>query len=230
MAYSIKEIFYTLQGEGGNAGRPAVFCRFSGCNLWTGREKDREKAICQFCDTDFVGTDGPGGGRFKTATELAEAIEARKTALADAELEALHLGLAVVARSGGDGMEEAARALMAKIDALLPEDHAAPTQFAFAAYPFEAAARGFRHMPAFRAAIRARQKLRITLSDGTRHDLRPLELRYWGRIWACVGWSESAGDFTSFRIDQIEALAPLPGLFVEEPGKRLQDYQARPGR
>jgi 7-carboxy-7-deazaguanine synthase (Cx14CxxC type) len=77
MAYSIKEIFYTLQGEGGNAGRPAVFCRFSGCNLWTGREKDREKAICQFCDTDFVGTDGPGGGRFKTATELAEAIEAQ---------------------------------------------------------------------------------------------------------------------------------------------------------
>lgn len=150
--------------------------------------------------------------------------------LTDAELEALHLGLAVVARSGGDGMEEAARALMAKIDALLPEDHAAPTQFAFAAYPFEAAARGFRHMPAFRAAIRARQKLRITLSDCTRHDLRPLELRYWGRIWACVGWSESAGDFTSFRIDQIEALAPLPGLFVEEPGKRLQDYHARPGR
>jgi 7-carboxy-7-deazaguanine synthase (Cx14CxxC type) len=77
MAYSIKEIFYTLQGEGGNAGRPAVFCRFSGCNLWTGREQDRHKAICQFCDTDFVGTDGPGGGRFKTAEELARAIEAQ---------------------------------------------------------------------------------------------------------------------------------------------------------
>jgi 7-carboxy-7-deazaguanine synthase (Cx14CxxC type) len=77
MAYSIKEIFYTLQGEGGNAGRPAVFCRFSGCNLWTGREQDRHTAICQFCDTDFVGTDGPGGGRFKTAEELARAIEAQ---------------------------------------------------------------------------------------------------------------------------------------------------------
>ncbi len=74
MAYSVKEIFYTLQGEGSNAGRPAVFCRFSGCNLWTGREADRSKAICQFCDTDFVGTDGPGGGRFATGADLADAI------------------------------------------------------------------------------------------------------------------------------------------------------------
>ncbi len=72
MVYTVKELFYTLQGEGANAGRPAVFCRFAGCNLWTGREEDRAKAICQFCDTDFVGTDGPDGGKFKTATELAE--------------------------------------------------------------------------------------------------------------------------------------------------------------
>lgn len=74
MAYSVKELFYTLQGEGANAGRPAVFCRFSGCNLWTGREADRAKSICQFCDTDFVGTDGPGGGKFKSAAALADAI------------------------------------------------------------------------------------------------------------------------------------------------------------
>ncbi|MFF0201957.1 7-carboxy-7-deazaguanine synthase [Streptomyces sp. NPDC005017] len=76
MTYLIKEIFYTLQGEGGHAGRPAVFCRFSRCNLWTGRERDRARAICQFCDTDFVGTDGEGGGRFPTALELADAVEA----------------------------------------------------------------------------------------------------------------------------------------------------------
>ncbi|MFJ9544153.1 7-carboxy-7-deazaguanine synthase [Streptomyces sp. NPDC101225] len=76
MTYLIKEIFYTLQGEGGHAGRPAVFCRFSRCNLWTGREKDRARAICQFCDTDFVGTDGEGGGRFATAAALADAVEA----------------------------------------------------------------------------------------------------------------------------------------------------------
>lgn len=76
MVYSVKEIFYTLQGEGGQAGRPAVFCRFAGCNLWTGLEKDRAAAICRFCDTDFVGTDGPGGGKFKTAEDLAAAVKA----------------------------------------------------------------------------------------------------------------------------------------------------------
>ena len=73
--YSVKEIFYTLQGEGANAGRPAVFCRFAGCNLWTGREEDRADAVCTFCDTDFVGTDGDGGGKFKTADLLADEIE-----------------------------------------------------------------------------------------------------------------------------------------------------------
>ncbi len=72
--YAVKEIFYTLQGEGANAGRPAVFCRFAGCNLWSGREADRTTAVCQFCDTDFVGTDGTGGGKFATASDLATAI------------------------------------------------------------------------------------------------------------------------------------------------------------
>jgi 7-carboxy-7-deazaguanine synthase (Cx14CxxC type) len=74
MAYKVKEIFYTLQGEGAQAGRPAVFCRFTGCNLWTGREKDRHKAICQFCDTDFVGMDGLNGGQFDTAEALAAKV------------------------------------------------------------------------------------------------------------------------------------------------------------
>ena len=75
MPYNVKEIFYTLQGEGFYAGRPAVFCRFTSCNLWTGREEDRARAICTFCDTDFVGTNGPGGGRFRDAAALAEAID-----------------------------------------------------------------------------------------------------------------------------------------------------------
>jgi 7-carboxy-7-deazaguanine synthase len=77
MSYAVKEIFYTLQGEGANTGRPAVFCRFAGCNLWTGREEDRHRAVCTFCDTDFVGTDGPGGGKFRTAQELAAAVARR---------------------------------------------------------------------------------------------------------------------------------------------------------
>lgn len=74
MSYMVKEIFYTLQGEGANAGRPAVFCRFAGCNLWSGREEDRSTAQCRFCDTDFVGTSGSGGGRFTSAAELAAAV------------------------------------------------------------------------------------------------------------------------------------------------------------
>jgi len=75
MTYSVKEIFLTLQGEGGQAGRAAVFCRFAGCNLWSGREIDRAHAVCNFCDTDFVGMDGPGGGRFKSPEDLAAAVE-----------------------------------------------------------------------------------------------------------------------------------------------------------
>ena len=74
--YQIKEMYYTLQGEGARTGRPSVFCRFTGCNLWSGREKDRSTAVCNFCDTDFVGVDGPGGGKFINALELSDAIEA----------------------------------------------------------------------------------------------------------------------------------------------------------
>jgi 7-carboxy-7-deazaguanine synthase (Cx14CxxC type) len=76
MSYAVKELFYSLQGEGANTGRPAVFCRFAGCNLWSGREEDRATAICRFCDTDFIGTDGSGGGRFDSASALAQAIAA----------------------------------------------------------------------------------------------------------------------------------------------------------
>jgi 7-carboxy-7-deazaguanine synthase (Cx14CxxC type) len=74
MTYAVKEVFYTLQGEGANTGRPAVFCRFAGCNLWSGREQDRDDATCRFCDTDFVGTDGPGGGKFERPGDLARAV------------------------------------------------------------------------------------------------------------------------------------------------------------
>lgn len=75
LTYSVKEIFYTLQGEGARAGRPAVFCRFSGCNLWSGREADRVRSVCRFCDTDFIGTDGVNGGKFSMAHDLASCVE-----------------------------------------------------------------------------------------------------------------------------------------------------------
>ena len=76
MTYAVKEIYYTLQGEGAHTGRPAVFLRFAGCNLWSGREEHRAEAVCRFCDTEFVGTDGPGGGKFETAVQLAETVRA----------------------------------------------------------------------------------------------------------------------------------------------------------
>lgn len=75
MTYSVKEMYYTLQGEGAQTGRPAVFLRFAGCNLWSGREQHRQAAVCRFCDTDFVGTDGPGGGKFENAADLAKAVK-----------------------------------------------------------------------------------------------------------------------------------------------------------
>jgi 7-carboxy-7-deazaguanine synthase len=85
VTYLVKEIFFTLQGEGFNTGTPAVFCRFSGCNLWTGREEHRSIAVCQFCDTDFVGTNGPGGGKFRSARDLADAVAAAWAAKSDGE-------------------------------------------------------------------------------------------------------------------------------------------------
>ena len=84
--YSVKELFATLQGEGAQAGRAAVFCRFAGCNLWSGREEDRATAVCQFCDTNFVGTDGIGGGKFESADDLAKAIESGKNIVLPAEV------------------------------------------------------------------------------------------------------------------------------------------------
>lgn len=104
--YAVKEIFYTLQGEGANAGTPAVFCRFAGCNLWSGREADRATAQCTFCDTDFVGMDGPGGGRFETADDLAGAC---------AMARGVTQGPSLIVLTGGEPMLQVDAAL---IDAL----------------------------------------------------------------------------------------------------------------
>jgi 7-carboxy-7-deazaguanine synthase (Cx14CxxC type) len=106
MTYSVKEILLTLQGEGGQTGRAAVFCRFSGCNLWSGREEDRATAVCTFCDTDFVGVDGPNGGKFASAADLAGAVASLWTGLA---------GHALVVITGGEPMLQLDRPL---IDAL----------------------------------------------------------------------------------------------------------------
>jgi 7-carboxy-7-deazaguanine synthase (Cx14CxxC type) len=108
MSYAVKEIFYTLQGEGAQTGRPAVFCRFAGCNLWSGREEDRALARCTFCDTDFAGVDGPGGGRFETAELLAAAVEAAWPAEADE-------GRRFVVCTGGEPLLQLNRALIEEL-------------------------------------------------------------------------------------------------------------------
>ncbi|MDA7424129.1 helix-turn-helix transcriptional regulator [Thalassococcus lentus] len=144
--------------------------------------------------------------------------------LTEPELEALHLALAALSASELE-QSQAARSLAGKIEAVLPEDSgSAPAPFGFATDAFAEAARGFAHMPAFRAAIRARQKLRIKVGDAS-HDLRPLHIDYWGRVWTGVGWDETTAGFLSVPLDRIDALQVLPGLFVDEPGKTLADWR-----
>ncbi len=148
-----------------------------------------------------------------------------------AELEALHVGLAVLADAAQDDLRDAAASLAAKIDAALPEDQdSLPAATAFALPPFADARAGFRHAPPIRAAIRARQKLslRYREADGALSDqtIRPLRVDYWGRLWSVTAWCERRGGFARFRLERIEALKLLPQLFVDEPGKTLADHDA----
>ncbi|WP_299350108.1 YafY family protein [uncultured Shimia sp.] len=145
--------------------------------------------------------------------------------LTETELEALHLGLAAVGNGVEGELKDAAESLSAKIDAVLPEDrHGAPKSFGFAIYPFADAAHGFRFLGVLRNAIRMRQKLRIAMQDGATRDVRPLKLDYWGRVWTCLVWCDTQDSFATLRADQFENVQVLPGLFVDEPGKRLEDY------
>ncbi|SHJ67149.1 WYL domain-containing protein [Shimia gijangensis] len=145
--------------------------------------------------------------------------------LTETELEALHLGLAAVGNGVEGDLKEAAESLSAKIDAVLPEDrHGAPKSFGFAVYPFSDAVHGFRHLQTLRAAVRNRQKLQVTMQDGQIRDVRPLKLDYWGRVWTCLVWCDTEAAFATLRADQMAIAAVLPGLFVDEPGKRIEDY------
>lgn len=148
------------------------------------------------------------------------------------ELEALHLGMAIVGSAADEELQAAAASLSAKIDAVLPEDRSAPpTGWGFAVYPFADAHKGFQHMPQIRGAIRARQKLQISYRDlqgaETERSVRPLEMEYWGRVWTATCWCELRADFRAFRVDRIEALKVLPALFVDEEGKTMADFLAR---
>lgn len=145
------------------------------------------------------------------------------------ELEALNLGMAIVAEAADPDLKSSALSLAEKIDAVLPTQTVAEADaWKFAVYPFADAARGFSHMSTLRAAIKARQKLalRYRRIDGTLTDrtIRPLHMEYWGRVWTLTAWCETRAAFRVFRIDLIEEARALPELFVDEPGKTLADF------
>ena len=149
--------------------------------------------------------------------------------LTPSELEALNLGMAIVAEAADPDLKSAAESLAEKIDAVLPTQVVAEADaWKFAVYPFADAARGLAHMAPIRAAIKARQKLHLSYRriDGTLTDriIRPLHMEYWGRVWTLTAWCELREGFRVFRIDLIESVTPQPELFTDERGKRLSDY------
>ncbi|MBT8155818.1 YafY family transcriptional regulator [Epibacterium ulvae] len=149
--------------------------------------------------------------------------------LTAAELEALNLGMAIVAEAADPDLKNAALSLAEKIDAVLPTQTVAEADaWKFAVYPFADAARGFSHMATLRAAIKARQKLSLQYCriDGTLTErvIRPLHMEYWGRVWTLTAWCETRAAFRVFRVDLIEEATALPELFVDEPGKTLAEY------
>ncbi len=152
--------------------------------------------------------------------------------LTETELEALHLGMAVVGEAADPEMQAAAKSLAAKIEAVLPEHRTAPaTGWGFAVFPFVEAAKGFAHMPLLRAAIRGRQRLRMVYArpdaEPTSRTIRPLQMQYWGRIWTLTAWCELRDDFRMFRVDRIDSLVETGEIFADEPGKGLADYLER---
>jgi len=158
-----------------------------------------------------------------------QAITLPPLTLTSAELEALNLGMAIVAEAADPDLKSAALSLAGKIDAVLPSQTIAEADtWKFAVYPFANAARGFSHMATLRSAIKTRQKLHLTyrrIDDTlTNRTIRPLHMEYWGRVWTLTAWCELRHDFRVFRVDLIEEARALPELFVDEPGKCLSDY------
>lgn len=168
----------------------------------------------------------PIEGERGTGYRVTAAITLPPLNLSMAELEALHVGLAAMSQAQDPDLAAAASSLASKLDGVLPEENAPRS---LAVYPFADAARGFQHLPKIRSAIRARQKLMINMG-GRDRTVRPLQLDYWGRLWTCIVWCDTTRKFDELRIDQIIELRILPSLFVEEEGKRLEDYRSNRAR
>lgn len=159
-----------------------------------------------------------------------DAVTLPPLTLTASELEALNLGVAIVAEAADPELKAAATSLTAKVDAVLPAESVPEADaWKFAVYPFASAARGLSHTATLRAAIKARQKLHLVYhgidNTLTEQTIRPLHMEYWGRVWTLTAWCERSDAFRVFRVDLIEEARALPELFVDEPGKRLSDYK-----
>ncbi|MFK7879195.1 helix-turn-helix transcriptional regulator [Roseobacter sp.] len=181
-------------------------------------------------DMDTLAASGvPVEGERGVGYMITSAITLPPLTLTVEELEALNLGMAIVAEAADHDLKSAALSLAAKVDAVLPTQTIAEADaWKFAVYPFADAARGFSHMATLRAAIRARQKLKITYTSKearvTTRTIRPLHMEYWGRVWTLTAWCELRDAFRVFRVDLIQTAEAQPELFVDEPGKTLADY------
>lgn len=181
-------------------------------------------------DMDTLAASGvPVEGERGVGYIITQAISLPSFILTVDELEALQLGIAIVAETTDETLKSAASSLANKIDNLLPErtiEEANKWQFAI--YPFASSVRGFSHMPILRAAIRAKQKLKLTYHSKenriTSRTIRPLHIEYCGRVWTLTAWCELREQFHIFRVDLIQFAEALPEMFVDEPGKRLKDY------
>lgn len=164
---------------------------------------------------DITGTRGKG-------YQASHPLTLPPVSLSHTELEALALGLAAVAEMGDPGLAKAAQSLAERLDTLLPDEDVRPEDLR-ASTAINTS--GLRHVAPFRAALRSRQCLEIT-TKGETHTTRPLALRHWGRLWSALTWSETKNTFLHLGLNEIDALRPLPQLFVEEPGKRASDWQS----
>lgn len=190
------------------------------------------RTIYRDMDT-LVAAGVPVEGERGVGYRVTEEITLPPLNLSTAELEALNLGLAVVAQAADETLKAAADTLAEKVDAVLPtRAMAAADAWKFEASPFADATRNLSHMPLLRAAIKARQKVRLTYTSRkgsvTGRVIRPLQMEYWGHVWTLTAWCELRNGFRVFRLDLMESTEALPELFVEEPGKRIEDYEPTP--
>ena len=186
------------------------------------------RTIYRDMDT-LVASGVPVQGERGVGYMITEAISLPPLTLTVEELEALNLGMAIVAEAADETLKASAQSLADKIDAVLPERTVRDAdKWKFDVYPFADAVRGFARMPTLRAAIRARQKLKLIYhSKGNRittRTIRPLHMEYWGRVWTLTAWCEKRRDFRVFRVDLIQSAEALPEMFADEPGKTLADY------